>query len=341
MCYSTCIRLIFCAFFCAFYCLPSFGHDLGITKATLEQTSAQNYALRVSTSSTLAYQITAPELPSQCMLLKPFRGQLVDSVQTFNFRCDDGLTTVDTLDLRWQRDGVFMTAVWLGKGAVKSLFLRNGDIISIPLGELSAASASLQVKAKRYLELGISHILTGFDHLFFVFGIILIVRSPALLIKTITAFTVAHSLTLALAFLQMVRLPIEPVEACIALSIVVLAYEIIKINKGEDSLTGRYPWIVAGGFGLLHGLGFSGALSSLGVPASDVPLALLFFNVGVELGQLLFIALIVFFAYSAKYLIGYCGYTFVHKSQWSNPLAYGLGFVSMYWAIERSVLIFT
>jgi len=328
-------------FFSVFYSLPSFGHDLGITKATLEQTSARSYVLRVSTSSALAYQITAPELPDQCMLLKPFRGRFVDGELTFDFSCNDGLTAVDTLDLRWQRDGVLMTATWLDKVAVKSLFLRNGDIISIALGELAARSASLQIKAKRYLELGISHILTGFDHLLFVFGIILIVRSPALLIKTITAFTVAHSITLALDFLQIVRLSIEPVEACIAFSIVVLAYEIIRINKGEDSLTGRYPWIVAGGFGLLHGLGFSEALSSLGVPASDVPLALLFFNVGVELGQLFFITLIVFFAYSAKYIVGYCGYAFVHKSQWSNPLAYGLGFVSMYWAIERSVLIFT
>jgi hypothetical protein len=340
MSYSTGYRLLV-AFFIILYCSQPFAHDLGVTNAILEQSSPQTYVLKVATSSASAYQISAPGLPPRCMLQKPFKGLFADGELTFSFSCDDGLTANDVLQLRWQRNGVLLTVVWPGKEPAKSLFLRNNAFILVPLSELSAVSASIQVKAKRYLELGVSHILSGYDHLLFVFGIILIVGSPVLLLKTITAFTIGHSITLALSFLQIIRLSIAPVEACITLSIAVLAHEIIRINRGEESLTGKYPWVVATGFGLLHGLGFAGALNSLGVSTSDVPQALLFFNVGVELGQLFFISLMLCFAYAAKHVVIVFGFTCVHKSSWSNPLAYGIGIITMYWTIERSVSIFT
>jgi hydrogenase/urease accessory protein HupE len=147
--------------------------------------------------------------------------------------------------------------------------------------------------AGAYLTHGIEHILLGYDHLLFVFALILIVRSTRALIWTITAFTMAHSITLALATLGVVRVPGPPVEASIAFSILLLASEILRLRSGEQSLTARWPWIVAFCFGLLHGFGFASALSEIGLPRGDIPLALFAFNVGVELGQLVFIGVVL------------------------------------------------
>ncbi len=141
-----------------------------------------------------------------------------------------------------------------------------------------------------YTILGIEHILTGFDHLLFVMALVLLVTGTRRLLLTITAFTVAHSLTLAGATLGWVHVPGPPVEASIALSIVFVAAEIVHIRQGRFSITQRYPWVVAFTFGLLHGFGFASALAEVGLPQSSIPTALLFFNVGVEIGQLLFVA---------------------------------------------------
>jgi hydrogenase/urease accessory protein HupE len=160
---------------------------------------------------------------------------------------------------------------------------------SRPWVEIAPARGPLTV-AGAYLMHGIEHILFGFDHLLFVLALILIVRSARMLLWTITAFTLAHSITLSLATLGVVQVPGPPVEATIALSIVLLACEIIRLRRGETSLTARWPWLVAFTFGLLHGFGFAGALTEIGLPQGDIPLALFMFNVGVEVGQLLFIA---------------------------------------------------
>jgi hydrogenase/urease accessory protein HupE len=182
-----------------------------------------------------------------------------------------------------------------------------------------------------YIRLGVEHILFGIDHLLFVLALVLIVRGVGLLVKTITAFTVAHSITLALATLGVVHVPSAPVEAIIALSIVFVASEILRSRRGERGLTERAPWLVAGAFGLLHGFGFAGALSQVGLPANDIPLALLFFNVGVEAGQLAFVVV----ALGVIALLRR-----VRLPEWSPKLApYAIGSVAMYWVIERTVAI--
>jgi hydrogenase/urease accessory protein HupE len=144
-----------------------------------------------------------------------------------------------------------------------------------------------------YTILGIEHILAGFDHLLFVLALVLLVQGARRLLVTITAFTAAHSLTLAGATLGWVQVPGPPVEASIALSIVFVASEIIHTRQGRSSVTQRYPWVVAFTFGLLHGFGFAGALAEVGLPQSSIPIALLFFNVGVECGQLLFVGAVL------------------------------------------------
>ena len=185
--------------------------------------------------------------------------------------------------------------------------------------------------ARSYLVLGVEHILGGFDHLLFVLGLLLIVRKTRLLIKTITAFTLAHSVTLAMAALGFVHVPQTPVEAVIALSILFLATELSKQHRGELGLTSRAPWIVALSFGLLHGFGFAGALSEIGLPQTDIPLALLFFNVGVEVGQLMFVAAVLVVTW------------LIHKAKvqwpvWTEQMpAYAIGSLAAFWFIQRTI----
>jgi hydrogenase/urease accessory protein HupE len=163
---------------------------------------------------------------------------------------------------------------------------------SRPWVDIPAAQGPLEV-ARAYVLHGVQHILFGFDHLLFVLALVLIVRSGRVLVWTITAFTIGHSITLSLATLGWVHVPGPPVETTIALSIVLLAYEIARLDRGDEGLAARWPWLVAFCFGLLHGFGFAGALSDLGLPQGDIPLALFAFNIGVELGQLAFIAVVL------------------------------------------------
>ena len=183
--------------------------------------------------------------------------------------------------------------------------------------------------ARDYWRMGTIHILEGVDHLLFVLALLLIVSGLGPLVKAVTAFTVAHSITLALATLGVVHVPAAPTEAIIALSILFLASEIIHQRNGVIGMTERYPWVIAFIFGLFHGLGFAGALSEIGVPQHEVPLALFTFNVGVESGQLLFIAVVL----SLSALLKRLPFT-APPGAW-QLLPYGIGGVAAFWTIER------
>jgi len=203
---------------------------------------------------------------------------------------------------------------------------------SAPSYVVEAAPRATQVAAT-YLKLGVEHILGGVDHLLFVLALLLLVKGRRRLIATVTAFTVAHSLTLAAATLGFVQVPGPPVEAAIALSIAFVAMEIVHSREGRSGLTERFPWIVAFTFGLLHGLGFAGALSEVGLPQTAIPVALLFFNVGVEIGQLSFIALVLAITALARRATGRFS-----ASQpawgWRVP-PYAIGGLAMFWVIQR------
>lgn len=196
----------------------------------------------------------------------------------------------------------------------------------------SASPGRFEV-ARTYTVLGIEHILMGVDHLLFVLALLLLVDSRRRLLVTITAFTVAHSITLALASLGVLSVPGPPVEASIALSIVFVASEIIHARQGRPGLTQRYPWVVAFTFGLLHGLGFAGALAEVGLPPLSVPTALLFFNVGVEIGQLLFIAAVLAFIWLSRQAVRRLGLPSVN-GLW-RVVPYAIGGVASYWLFER------
>jgi hydrogenase/urease accessory protein HupE len=191
------------------------------------------------------------------------------------------------------------------------------------------ATRSMWASALDFLREGIWHILSGADHLLFVFGLLMIVRSPSMLIKTVTAFTVAHSITLAAATLGYVRPPAPPIEAGIALSILFLGLEIIRARRGGTSFTIRHPWVAAFAFGLLHGFGFASAMSTAGLPPADIPLALVSFNVGVEIGQLVFVALVLLLVRGLSLL----------KVSWPRRAellpAYVVGSLAAFWLVQR------
>ena len=271
-----------------------------------------------------------PKLPAGCTnLTEPsVQASASGAVERWMVGCgEEGLTdetiVIDGLSLT-QTDTLLR--IQLANGSMHTAVLRP-DSPSFLVPE----KASKSKVAGSYLTLGIDHILGGFDHLLFVLGLLLIVRSTRLLIKTITAFTLAHSVTLALAALGFVHVPQAPVEAVIALSILFLATELSKQHRGETGLTTKAPWLVALCFGLLHGFGFAGALTEVGLPQTDIPLALLFFNLGVEAGQLIFVAGVL------------CVVWVIKRMQFRWPVwveqvpAYAIGSLAAFWFIERTV----
>jgi hydrogenase/urease accessory protein HupE len=201
---------------------------------------------------------------------------------------------------------------------------------SRPWVEIASSQGMLGV-AGAYLVHGMEHILFGFDHLLFVLALILIVPNLRVLLWTITAFTIAHSITLTAATLGVVHVPGPPVEASIALSILLLAYELVRQQRGQVSLTGTWPWLVAFSFGLLHGFGFASALTEIGLPHGDIPLALFTFNIGVEVGQLIFIAVVLAVMRSAKLV----KFPDVVERHARSVTTYVIGIVAAYWFIER------
>jgi hypothetical protein len=213
-------------------------------------------------------------------------------------------------------------------GRLESHLLRPASP-SVTLGGVTSAGE----RALGYLQLGVQHILLGVDHLLFVLGLLLIVDGRLMLVKTITSFTLAHSLTLAIATFGYASAPLPPLNASIALSILFLGPEIVRTWRGETSFTIRHPWVVAFAFGLLHGFGFASGLQAMGLPRAEIPLALLLFNVGVELGQLGFVVLVILLERSFRVL----------EVRWPRLVerlpGYAVGTLGAYWTIQRSFLL--
>ncbi|MBR1187416.1 HupE/UreJ family protein [Bradyrhizobium sp. AUGA SZCCT0160] len=197
--------------------------------------------------------------------------------------------------------------------------------------------------AATYLHLGVEHILFGFDHLLFVLALVILVRGWGRVTITVTAFTIAHSITLAAAALGFVNVPGPPLEATIALSIMLVAVEILNARRGKPSLTARLPWLVAFSFGLLHGFGFAGALAEVGLPQHSIAVALLFFNIGVEIGQLIFVAAVL----SLMSLLRVVMAKLLEPPRIQPSLdrldmtvAYAIGIMAAYWLVERTTAFF-
>ncbi|WP_236689737.1 HupE/UreJ family protein [Photobacterium kishitanii] len=188
---------------------------------------------------------------------------------------------------------------------------------------------------KLFVTLGITHILTGIDHLMFVAGLLLFTRDFRTFLKAITCFTLAHSITLSLSALNFIHVPEPPVEAGIALSILFLCYELTRPNnKEQPTLSRRFPWIISFSFGLLHGLGFASALKEAGLQQTSIPLALACFNVGVEIGQLIFLSILLT-------LLKICSkIAFFQKSIFRQVPLYIMGIMASFWFIQRVYIVF-
>ncbi len=275
-----------------------------------------------------------PRLPASLVPLGPPSERVVPGawIQQTTYKRDGGAFVGETITV----DGLsvlqtdVLLRIDLADGTSHSAILRPGS----PSFEIPARAGKAEVSWS-YWRMGVTHILEGVDHLLFLLALMLIVSGFGRLLKTITAFTLAHSLTLGLATLGVVNVPPAPTEAVISLSILFLAVEIVRMGEGEPSLTARRPWLVALAFGLFHGLGFAGALSEVGVPAHEVPLALLMFNVGVETGQILFVAAV------------FAALALVRRIRIPAPdgvwrlAPYAIGSLAAFWTIDRLVTVVT
>ena len=195
--------------------------------------------------------------------------------------------------------------------------------------QLSLDARGNNMPVLTYAMLGINHILTGYDHLMFILGLVLLVRGIPTLLKTVTAFTVAHSITLAATALGFMHVRPAQIEAMVALSIVFVAVELGNLSLGRGSITQRWPWLIAFTFGLLHGSAFAGALAEIGLPKDNIPAALLLFNVGVEIGQLLFVGVVL----AVIFVLRRIKVTDIRALQ---PVpTYAIGICATFWFFER------
>jgi hydrogenase/urease accessory protein HupE len=321
---------------CAAFALAATGvavaHEVRPGFLELVETGAGSYSFlwKKPTGGEVEIQI-APVVPKECRLVIPGRQQLSTGavIVRGTLECPDGIAgkTIAIAGLESTITDV-LVRVQHADGRLESHLLRPTGA-SVTLG----AATTLVQRSFDYVRLGIQHILLGVDHLLFVLGLMLIVSNRWMLVKTITAFTVAHSITLAIATLGYASAPLLPLNAAIALSILFLGPEIVRKWRGETSFTIRHPWVVAFAFGLLHGFGFASGLTAMGLPKAEIPLALLLFNVGVEIGQLAFVLLVILLERAFRVL----------EVGWPVVVArlpgYAIGTLGAYWTIQRTLVL--
>ncbi|HXK10944.1 MAG TPA: HupE/UreJ family protein [Vicinamibacteria bacterium] len=273
----------------------------------------------------------APVVPEGCRLATPDAQPLTPGTPIVRgtLTCPGGLggKTIAVAGLEATTSDV-LVRVHHTDGRLESHLLRPAAP-SVAVGAPTTATE----RAVGYLEIGVQHILLGADHLLFVLGLLLVVADRWTLVKTITSFTLAHSVTLAVATLGYASAPLPPLNAAIALSILFLGPEVARTWQGETSFTIGHPWVVAFAFGLLHGFGFASGLSAMGLPKAEIPLALLLFNVGVEIGQIAFVVLVILLQRSFRVL----------GVRWPRLVerlpGYAVGSLGAYWTIERTLVL--
>lgn len=264
-------------------------------------------------------------------IVQPTERMMADAI-VFRWVVDVGPKTIEGTVIRFPGLESTITDVYVRLSRLDSTMMTAVVRPTKPYVELRGERSWIATSVE-YIGLGFYHILLGVDHLLFVLGLLLIVQGRMMLIKTITSFTVAHSITLALATLGFASVPLPPLNAAVALSILFLGPEIVRSWRGETSLTIKYPWVVAFVFGLLHGFGFASGLSTTGMPKAELPWALLSFNIGVELGQLAFVFIALALAWSFRALE-------IRWPRWALAMpGYTVGSLGAYWTIQRTVIL--
>ncbi|HWP66498.1 MAG TPA: HupE/UreJ family protein [Candidatus Limnocylindria bacterium] len=287
---------------------------------------------RVPPGRTVADDPLVPALPAHCRRVYPADPPAAEAGARVFWRvaCDGALRgerLVSAGSDPGQTD-VVVRVHWLDGTTFTGVLRTDAPVLELPHDAGALFGGAPGPLAWGYLVLGVQHILEGVDHLLFVLGLFLLVHSGAELVRTITAFTVAHSISLALATAGVLTLPAPPVEALIAASIVLVAREIARGPGERPTLANERPWMVAFAFGLLHGLGFAGALAAIGLPQAHAALALLAFNVGVEIGQLAFVALLFFVAIPFRPVVS-------QAPRLRLLPAYAMGAIATAWVVER------
>ena len=307
-------------------------HELRPGFLEIKQTGAETYDVRFKVPARGDMRLGLyVRMPRACSDAEPARTERAGNaiLDQFVARCPGGLAgrevAIDGLSGTYTD---VVVRVELAGGTVQATRL-TPDQPSFAV----AATPTWVDTGRTYFLLGVEHILLGVDHLLFVLALLLLVRNPWMLVKVITAFTVAHSITLAAAALGWAQIPQAPVEAVIALSIMFVAAESIRQKRHENDLASKAPWLIAFAFGLLHGLGFGGALKEIGLPQSDVPLALLTFNLGVEAGQLLFVLAVIALKAIADRLLT------IKLPMARTITSYGIGSLAAVWFVQRVVLM--
>jgi hydrogenase/urease accessory protein HupE len=312
--------------------VPACAHDTrpGILELHENRSGIYSYFWNSPTDSRSAFRIS-PVIPPGCCL-ETHTGELPAPGATAvrgTLSCERGLAgrTITIAGLETTAAAVLVRLHHID-GQVESHMVRPDN----PTIAFGARTTPFE-RSLSFVRLGVQHILLGVDHLLFVLGLTLIVSSRWMLVKTITAFTVAHSLTIAVATLGYASVPLPPLDAAIALSILFLGPEIVRTWRGESSFTIRHPWVVAFAFGLLHGFGFASGLTAVGLPAAEIPWALLLFNVGVEAGQIAFVFLVLLLDRCFRVL----------EICWPCPVerlpGYAVGTLGAYWTIQRTAIL--
>ena len=329
-------RNIWAAAVIVFLILPTrvvYAHEIrpGYLEITEQEAGQYKVLWKAPSRSGMVFKIE-PVLPEECQdQTVPSRHQLPGSlVERRNVTCGEGGLAGKSISI----NGLSATIT----DVMVRILYANGQSQTVVL---KPHSSSFQVTGAQsrtklvmsYINIGIKHILLGIDHLLFVLGLLLIVSNRWMLIKTITSFTVAHSITLAIATLGYASAPVLPLNAAIALSILFLGPEIVRTWRGQTSFTIRHPWVVAFAFGLLHGFGFASGLTTMGLPQAEIPLALLLFNVGVEIGQIAFVILILMLERSFRTLE-------ILWPRWAKLApGYAVGSLGAYWTIQRTAIL--
>ena len=327
------LRLGLLLLLCMGLALPAVADEFRPAYLQLRQLDATTYEVlwklpALDESTTLKLR---PQFPAGTQTITPLRSSYAagTAVQRWRVTVDGGLAgkAIEFPNQAASRIDV-LVRVERSDGTAQV-----GRVLPLAPRFVVTASPGAWEVAQTYTVLGIEHILTGVDHLLFVLALLILVQGTRRLIATITAFTLAHSLTLFAATLGWLNVPGPPVEAVIALSIVFVAGEIVHARQGRPGLTQRRPWIVAFSFGLLHGLGFAGALAEVGLPPLSIPMALLFFNVGVEIGQLIFIAVVLGAMAIGRRIARRL--KIEAPSWWWRVPPYAIGGIASFWVVQR------
>ncbi len=326
------VGIVVALLLCVFVCAQGWAHEIRPGYLELKEQSARSFLVlwKGPAKGNLRLRLN-PIFPGSCRQTTPGSANAAPGaiVERWSLHCEDGLEgkVIAIEGLETTLTDV-LVRVELANGATQTHLLRP-TATSVKID--SAADGSIPVVG--YLRLGIEHIILGVDHLLFALGLLLIIRDRWMLVKTITSFTLAHSITLAIATLGYASAPIEPLNAAIALSILFLGPEIVRSWRGQTSLTIRRPWLVAFAFGLLHGFGFASGLTTMGLPESTIPFVLLLFNLGVEAGQILFVVLVVVLERSFVQLE-------IRWPRWVQALpGYAVGSLGAFWTIQRTAVL--